>query len=120
MESISAVAALSALAHEARLNVFRLLVRAGSEGIAAGAIARAIGAPPNTLSANLNLLSRAGLVRSRREGRSIIYTADYGRMAELLGFLVEDCCNGAPQVCTPLAEIAARAACCPPGQGGTA
>ena len=117
---MSAVAALSALAHEARLNVFRLLVRAGSDGIAAGDIARAIGAPPNTLSANLNLLSHAGLVRSRREGRSIIYTADYDRMAELLGFLVEDCCNGAPQVCTPLAEIAARAACCPPSQGGTA
>ena len=120
MENTSAVAALSALAHEGRLTVFRMLVRAGAEGMAAGDIARAIGAPPNTLSANLNLLSHAGLVRSRREGRSIIYTADYGRMAELLAFLVEDCCNGAPQICTPLAEIAARAACCPPNHGGTA
>ena len=113
----NAVAALSALAHPGRLNVFRMLVRAGHGGIAAGEIARQLGVPPNTLSANLTLLSNAGLVQSRREGRSIIYTAVYDRMAALLEFLMEDCCQGAPAVCAPLADIVARAACCAPGPG---
>ena len=111
MESTLAVACLSALSHEGRLAVFRMLVQAGGAGLAAGEIARRLGAPPNTLSANLNVLARAGLVRSRREGRSIIYTADYGRMRELLAFLVEDCCAGSPSICGPLAETLA-AACC--------
>jgi DNA-binding transcriptional ArsR family regulator len=109
METSSAVAALSALAHPGRLEVYRLLVRAGEPGMAAGEIARAAGSLPNTLSANLNILSGAGLVRSRREGRSIIYTAGYDRMRDLLGFLVEDCCGGNPQICGPVAEMAARA-----------
>ena len=112
MEIKPAVSALSALAHEHRLGVFRLLVQTGPEGLAAGEIARRIGIPANTLSANLNVLSHAGLVRSRRDGRSIIYTADYTCMAELLGFLMEDCCGGAPEVCAPLALVVARAACC--------
>jgi DNA-binding transcriptional ArsR family regulator len=90
--------------------VFRLLVRAGPEGIAAGEIARATEVLPNTLSANLSVLAGAGLVHSRREGRSIIYSAGYGRMSDLLAFLVEDCCGGKPEICAPLAEIAA--ACC--------
>jgi ArsR family transcriptional regulator, arsenate/arsenite/antimonite-responsive transcriptional repressor len=120
MEIYDAVTALSALAHAGRLNVFRMLVRAGSEGIAAGEIARQLGVPPNTLSANLTLLSHAGLIQARREGRSIIYAAAYDRMAALLGFLMEDCCQGVPAVCAPLAEIVARAACCavpPEGEG---
>jgi len=91
---------------------FRLLVRAGSDGIAAAEIARKLDILPNTLSARLTVLSYAQLVRSRREGRSIIYFADYGRMAKSLGFLVEDCCNGKPAICAPLAEAAKRAACC--------
>jgi ArsR family transcriptional regulator len=65
---------------------------------------------PNTLSANLNVLSHAGLITSRREGRSILYTAQYDRMRSLLGFLVEDCCNGSPEICAPLAQMAQ--ACC--------
>jgi ArsR family transcriptional regulator, arsenate/arsenite/antimonite-responsive transcriptional repressor len=109
METSSAVAALSALAHPGRLEVYRLLVRAGDPGMAAGEIARATGSLSNTLSANLNILSGAGLVRSRREGRSIIYTAAYDRMRDLLGFLMEDCCSGNPEICGPVAEIAARA-----------
>jgi ArsR family transcriptional regulator, arsenate/arsenite/antimonite-responsive transcriptional repressor len=113
MESPSAVAALSALAHPGRLEVFRLLVRAGPEGMAAGEIARATGSLANTLSANLGLLAGAGLVGSRRDGRSIIYTAGYDRMRELLAFLMEDCCGGKPEICAPLAAIAERAACCP-------
>ena len=112
MDEKAAVAALSALAHPGRLTVFRMLVRAGEASLAAGEIARRVGCPPNTLSANLNLLSHAGLVSARRQGRSILYSAEYARMSELLGFLVEDCCAGAPQVCTPLAAIAARPACC--------
>ena len=112
MESTAAVSTLSALAHAHRLAVFRLLVQIGPEGIAAGEIARRIGTPPNSLSANLNILSHAGLVQSRRDGRSIIYTADYGRMRDLLGFLMEDCCGGAPEICAPLADLARRAACC--------
>lgn len=112
MEPTTAVAALSALAHEGRLEIFRLLVRAGAEGMAAGDIARATDARPNTLSSNLAILSHAGLAVSRREGRSIIYAAAYGRMRELLAFLVEDCCAGKPEICAPLAEVAAR--CCAP------
>jgi DNA-binding transcriptional ArsR family regulator len=112
MESPSAVAALSALAHPGRLEVFRLLVRAGPEGVAAGDIARATGSLANTLSANLNLLAGAGLVTSRREGRSIFYAAGYERMCELLAFLMEDCCGGNAEICAPLAAIAERAACC--------
>jgi ArsR family transcriptional regulator, arsenate/arsenite/antimonite-responsive transcriptional repressor len=112
MESPAAVAALSALAHPGRLEVFRLLVRAGPEGMAAGDIARATASLANTLSANLNLLAGAGLVTSRRDGRSIIYAAGYERMRELLAFLMEDCCGGNAEICAPLAAIAERAACC--------
>lgn len=113
MESKVAVAALSALAHEGRLAVFRMLVRAGLMGLPAGEIARRLDVPPNTLSANLNVLFHAGLVRSRRQGRSIIYTAEYDRMRDLLGFLVEDCCGGSPEICSPLADVL-RTACCDP------
>jgi DNA-binding transcriptional ArsR family regulator len=110
MEMGRAVEALSALAHEGRLEIFRLLVRAGVDGMAAGEIARATGVLPNTLSNNLNILSVAGLVVSRRAGRSIIYTAAYERMRELLAFLMEDCCGGKPEICAPLVAIASQ--CC--------
>ena len=97
-----AVEALSALAHGSRLAVFRLLVRAGPDGMAAGDIAREIGALPNTLSSHLTILGHAGLVQSRRDGRSIIYSADYATMRGLLGFLVDDCCAGRPEICAPV------------------
>jgi DNA-binding transcriptional ArsR family regulator len=112
MEMTTAVTALSALAHPGRLEVFRLLVRTGPEGMAAGEIARATGSLPNTLSAKLNVLGGAGLVTSRREGRSIIYAAGYDRMREVLAFLIEDCCGGKPEICAPLVAIAGQAACC--------
>lgn len=111
MEIKSAVTALSALAHEGRLRVFRLLVQAGSAGVAAGDIARQLNMLTNTLSANLNLLSNASLVQSRREGRSIIYSVQYDHMRDLLAYLVEDCCAGSPQICAPLADVL-RTACC--------
>lgn len=109
METQTAIGALGALAHPGRLEVFRLLVRAGADGMAAGEIARATGSLPNTLSTNLGILAAAGLVTSRREGRSIIYSAAYGQMRELLAFLVEDCCAGKPEICAPLAEVASAA-----------
>ena len=109
---VKAVEALSALAHESRLSIFRLLVRAGHGGLAAGEIARKLDMLPNTLSANLTVLSGAGLVSSVRDGRSVIYSADYERMTGLLAFLMEDCCNGDAAICAPLAEVASRAACC--------
>ena len=113
MELPTAVEALSALAHGYRLAVFRLLVRAGAEGVPAGDIAREVGALPNTLSTHLTILGHAGLVRSRREGRSIIYSADYEGMRALLGFLVDDCCAGRPEICAPLAEAVEQTSCCP-------
>lgn len=113
MDKQNVVAGLSALAHGGRLDIFRLLVKAGPGGIAAGEIARRLQVMPNALSANLKVLSHAGLVGSSREGRSIIYTADYAAMSDLLGFLMEDCCNGDSTICAPLAAIANRASCCP-------
>jgi ArsR family transcriptional regulator len=103
MESNAAVRRLSALAQESRLGVFRLLVKAGPDGLAAGEIARLLDITPNTLSAQLTLLANAGLVSSRRDGRSIIYAANYEAMSELLVYLMEDCCQGRPEVCAPLA-----------------
>jgi ArsR family transcriptional regulator len=112
MESAIALKRLSALAQESRLAVFRLLVRAGPDGLAAGDIARAAAIPANTLSAQLTILANAGLVRSRRDGRSIIYSADFEGMSGLLVYLMEDCCQGRPEVCGPLNRAVAEAACC--------
>ena len=112
MQLPTAVEALSALAHGHRLAAFRLLVRAGAEGVAAGDIAREVGELPNTLSTHLTILSHAGLVQSRRKGRSVIYSADYDGMRDLLGFLVADCCAGRPEICGPLAGVAQNANCC--------
>jgi DNA-binding transcriptional ArsR family regulator len=113
MESKAAAAMLSALGHEGRLAIFRLLVKAGADGVAAGEIARTLDVLPNTLSANLSVLSHAGLLTSRREGRSILYAADFEAMSGMLGFLMEDCCGGAPEICAPLAAVVDRAkGCC--------
>jgi len=113
MEMVAVVSSLSALAHEGRLSAFRLLVQAGPTGLAAGEIARRLGVLPNSLSAQLAILSHAGLIGSRREGRSIIYSADFDAMTRLLAFLMEDCCARSPEICSPLAEVLAKTACCP-------
>ncbi len=97
-----AVDALGALAHETRLSVFRMLVRAGPEGMIAGAIADHQGVPPSTMSHHLATLERAGLVQSERESRLIHYRADYAGMRRLLAFLMQDCCQGAPEMCADL------------------
>lgn len=111
METQKALRALSALAQDGRLAVFRLLVKAGPDGMAAGDIARKLKTATNTMSAQLLVLSNAGLIRAQRDGRSIIYAADFDRMGALLVFLTEDCCGGKPEICAPLATVTA---CCPP------
>ncbi|MDB5455667.1 MAG: putative transcriptional regulator, ArsR family [Caulobacter sp.] len=108
----AAIACLSALAHEGRLAVFRLLVQAGPDGLAAGEIARRLEVLPNTLSANLAILGHAGLTQSRRDGRSILHAARYPAMVDLLGFLTEDCCGGAAEICAPLGDLLAKATAC--------
>jgi ArsR family transcriptional regulator, arsenate/arsenite/antimonite-responsive transcriptional repressor len=112
MESPIAVKRLSALAQDSRLAVFRTLVKAGPEGLAAGEIARRLQITPNTLSAQLTILANAGLTVARRDGRSIIYAADYAAMSDLIVHLMEDCCQGRPEVCRPIADAVSRAACC--------
>ena len=95
METKQAIQSLSALAQESRLSIFRLLVQAGPVGMAAGAIGEALDLPPATLSFHLAGLTRAGLAQSRQEGRFVIYSADYATMNSLVGFLTENCCQGA-------------------------
>jgi ArsR family transcriptional regulator, arsenate/arsenite/antimonite-responsive transcriptional repressor len=93
MEEQHVIAALSALAQESRLRVFRLLVTAGPGGLPAGQVAEELGIAPNTLSFHLSLLKNAGLVAVRREGRSLIYSADYDRAKAVIGYLSDNCCS---------------------------
>jgi DNA-binding transcriptional ArsR family regulator len=99
MEKIQAVTALAALAQDNRLDVYRLLVQAGPEGMPAGAVAEALDLAPNTLTFHFDRLRMAGLVTVRREGRSMIYAAQFDTMNALLGFLTENCCGGV--ACAP-------------------
>ena len=108
MSDSDALAALSALAHEHRLRVFRLLVRVSPDGLAAGDIAADMDLPPSSLSFHLAHLARAGLIASRREQRHIIYTANLSGMRRLLSFLTEDCCDGHPEVCAELVPARRR------------
>ncbi|MBC8640987.1 helix-turn-helix transcriptional regulator [Caballeronia sp. EK] len=96
MDSNLVVRALGALAHESRLAIFRTLVVAGPDGIAAGEIAQQVGLAPSSLSFHLKDLSHAGLVSSRQDGRFVFYSADFDAMTDLIGFLTENCCAGAP------------------------
>ena len=102
METTDAVTALAALAQENRLDVFRLLVQAGADGMAAGQVAEKLGLAPNTLTFHFDRLRAAGLVTVRRDGRSMIYAARYETMNGLLAFLTENCCQGAPASCAPM------------------
>ena len=115
METDLAVKRLSAIAQDARLEVFRLLVTAGPEGLAAGEIARRLAIAANTLSAQLLVLANAGLVRARRDGRSIIYAVNFEAMRDLLVFLTKDCCGGRAEMCAPLAAFASSSCTKPTG-----
>jgi len=99
MEKMDAIVALAALAHETRLDVFRLLVQTGAEGLPAGRIGERLGLPPATLSFHLNHLRHAGLVSFRRESRSLIYMAAYPAMNDLLAYLTANCCQGDAAAC---------------------
>src|SRR4051795_8250934 len=110
MEKTPAVAALAALAQENRLDVFRLLIEAGPDGLAAGQIAARLKLAPNTLTFHFDRLRMAGLVNVRRDGRSMIYSARFEVMNELLGYLTDQCCGGEPSKCLPRAKVRKREA----------
>ena len=112
-----AISALAALAQPTRLAIFRLLVKHEPIGVTAGVIADTIGAPHNTLSTHLAILVRAGLLRSSREGRTIIYRSDVEGMRSVIAFLVDDCCDGHPELCNLVAADAK--ACCAPAPAKT-
>jgi DNA-binding transcriptional ArsR family regulator len=114
MQTLEAVTALAALAQDTRLSVFRLLVEAGPEGVPAGAIAEALEVAPATLSFHLKELSHAGLVHARQEGRFVIYSADFERMAALMTYLTRNCCKGMPGECLETADTALSRRCAPP------
>ncbi|MBY5988940.1 ArsR/SmtB family transcription factor [Roseovarius atlanticus] len=104
MDKPAALSALQALSQDTRLDVFRLLMQAGPEGLAAGEIAARCAVRQNTMSAHLSILSQAGLIRAAREGRSVRYRAEIEGIRGLLGFLMEDCCGGTPAQCQSLID----------------
>lgn len=104
MDINDALSAFGALSQKTRLDVFRLLLNAGPEGMSAGDVGEALGVRQNTMSANLSVLLQAGLVRNEREGRSIRYYADLDGTRDLLTFLMADCCGGHPELCARVIE----------------
>jgi ArsR family transcriptional regulator len=105
MKEKQAVALFSALAQESRLKLFRLLVKSGEQELSAGEIARKLGVPPATLSFHLKELRTAGLINDRRDGRSILYSLNVKALRSLLAFLLDDCCQGRPELCQPLIQL---------------
>jgi len=114
MEAPHALAALAALGQPTRLEIFRLLISSEPDGLPAGAIADKIGCPHNTLSSHLSIMARSGLVRGARDGRSIMYRADVDAIRALVGFLVNDCCGGHPELCDLQDAIRGVTGCCAP------
>src|SRR5437868_9194450 len=108
MDESQARNCFAALAQETRLAVVRLLVKSGEEGVAAGAIADEVGVSASNISFHLKELERAGLILQRREARSIIYAADFKALRDLIGFLMEDCCGGRPEICAPAPSPACK------------
>jgi DNA-binding transcriptional ArsR family regulator len=107
MDKSRALSGLAALGQDTRLEVFRLLVRAGAKGVPAGEIASRLGAVQNTMSAHLRVLDHAGLVRAERDGRIVRYVAEMTGFRDLLAYLMEDCCNGSPELCRPVIQAVA-------------
>ena len=113
MEIKEAVAALAALAQETRLSIYRLLVEAGPDGVAAGRIGETLKVPGATMSFHLKELVRTGLVSARQEKQFIYYSVDFARMAEIMTFLTQNCCQGMPRECLTVVETE-LGRCCPP------
>ncbi len=109
MDKSASLTAFAALSNAARLDAFRLLIKAGEAGLLSGEIGERLGAKQNTTSTNLAILQSAGLIRSSREGRAVRYFADMSGVRGLLGFLMEDCCGGNPDICRPVLD---EVACC--------
>jgi DNA-binding transcriptional ArsR family regulator len=105
METMQAIEALSSLAQETRLAVFRLLIKEAPDGLPAGAVAERLGVPNATLSFHLSQLTRSGLIQSRRDGRTIWYSPNLENVRELLSFLLEDCCGGRGDICKPFLAV---------------
>jgi ArsR family transcriptional regulator len=114
MKKSIVIGALGALAQETRLEIFRLLVQKGPEGLPAGEIGTRLGQPSPTMSFHLNQLRFAGLITSRRESRSIIYSANFKAMNDLLDYLTEKCCGGRPVLCSPTALSGCSSECALP------
>ena len=104
MEIKTALSSFSALSQQTRLDVFRLLIKAGADGLLAGELGEQLDVRQNTMSANLSVLLKAGLVRNERQGRTIRYFADFDAVRGLLVFLMEDCCGGRPELCQPIID----------------
>lgn len=113
MDGQQALTAFGALSQETRLRLVKLLVVAGNDGLAAGALAQTANVSPSNVSFHLKELERAGLVTSQRDARSIIYKASFDSLRGLLQFLMEDCCNGHPEICAPRSP---DRSCCPSGK----
>ena len=109
MDERQALSAFGALSQETRLQIIRMLVVAGPDGLAAGAVAEKASVSPSNVSFHLKELERSGLIAQKRESRSIIYTANYDALGGLIRFLMENCCAGNPEICAPAASVAA---CC--------
>ena len=114
MDAKAAIDGLTALGQPTRLAVFRQLVSVYPEGLAAGAIARAAHIPHNTMSTHLAVLTRAGLLSARRDGRSLFYRADLNGFRSLVSFLTRDCCAGRPEICAPLLDLMPQPCGCEP------
>ena len=110
MESDGAILTLAALAQDTRLEVFRFLVKREPGGVAAGEIARHLAVPHNTMSSHLGVLARAGLIIAERHSRSIVYRVNLDRVRELVTFVLQDCCGGRPEICSPVVD--ALTPCC--------
>ncbi len=110
MDEAQALSAFGALSQETRLRLLRLLVTAGPDGVAAGSLAEQVDVSPSNVSFHLKELERSGLVTARRDSRSVIYAASFDTLTGLVRFLMEDCCNGHPEICAP----ALQPVCCPP------
>lgn len=107
MDTLNTISAFAALSQQTRLDIFRLLIKAGAEGVLSGEIGKILSVKQNTMSANLTILLNANLVKNQRQGRAIRYYANFEALRGLLAFLMEDCCGGNPEICTPIIEAIA-------------